>query len=204
MAIDSKADFFGRERFASFVALCGHDVNQGAFPMTYRQQTERFYRVRCLRLRRRDRSGHDLIFPSRFWTLSPGGRSTGRFHAFAQNDFSEVRTARSGDAADRKIPHIRSINHKLETSPGDDALTGCVHPAFSPAALKWSPCPSPDVPLPESPPMQRRLSFALLLLACCTSSARPGFGTGAAPIQPQHLHQTRSRRSRSRSAMSRP
>lgn len=32
---DSSADFFARERFASFCVMAGSDVNQGSFPMTF-------------------------------------------------------------------------------------------------------------------------------------------------------------------------
>ncbi len=32
--INSRADFFGLERFASFHVKAGNDVNQGDFPMT--------------------------------------------------------------------------------------------------------------------------------------------------------------------------
>jgi hypothetical protein len=34
-ASDSSADFFRRERSASFCVRAGSDVNQGAFPMTF-------------------------------------------------------------------------------------------------------------------------------------------------------------------------
>jgi hypothetical protein len=33
--MDSSADFFGRERFASFVISAGSDVDQGSLPMTF-------------------------------------------------------------------------------------------------------------------------------------------------------------------------
>jgi len=32
---DSSADFLRRERFASVLRYCGHDVNQGSVPMTF-------------------------------------------------------------------------------------------------------------------------------------------------------------------------
>jgi hypothetical protein len=35
VASDSSADFFRRERFASFGVTVGSDVNQGALPMTF-------------------------------------------------------------------------------------------------------------------------------------------------------------------------
>jgi hypothetical protein len=106
--IDSNADFFRSGRFGN-IRSTGRDVNQGDFPndlvRSFIQQTERCYRVCRIRLCRRDRTRRVLGL-SNPRLKAPGGPFQPR--AFSclittASAPSKIRTARSGDAADRKI-----------------------------------------------------------------------------------------------------